>query len=227
MLNQTLRWTAPAAALGFVCAIGVPTRAETVYDNLTLDSEATVLPTQSEGRFAQQFLLQGGDTVTEVTVRLLRSGNPTGALSFELWSDNGFDQPGAKVAAGDLGTIDDVAAVPVDPTDFVLANAVSALDPEEAYWVVANYSNVDNDLDNDIGWSVVTSDAGSNGATYGYMSDDGGLTWQAHGDNSFFFDFWHQMAVVTLPGPGDSAIAAGALVGFLLVRFRREGSASR
>lgn len=222
MLGRTTRRTAQAIAIGVICTVGTVTRATTVFDNLNLPPEVTVFPTSSDGRFAQQFLSDESDTVVEIAVRLSRVGDPTGSLTFELWSDNGVDQPDLKLAGGDLGEISDVAAIPNDATDFVFANPMSGLTPGQAYWIVANYSNVNNNLDNDIGWSVTTSDAGSNGASFGYTSEDGGSTWQAHGDNSFFFDFWHQMAVITLPAPEGSVLTAGALAGFFVVGSRRK-----
>ncbi len=82
-------------------------------------------------------------------------------MAIELWSDEG-DDPGEKIA--DLGTIDDVSAVPTSDTVFPFEADVKGLNPEGRYWVVIQFEGITSSLNenNTIGWPFSFSEDGAN-----------------------------------------------------------------
>ena len=101
-------------------------------------------------RTSQQFDLRGNHTITNVDLQLVRGGNPTGSVTFEIWEDDGFGFPGRPV--GTLGSIEDISTFEpaFESFDEVVAlgseptvsfdTVVSGLNPALPHHVVIDYT---------------------------------------------------------------------------------------
>ncbi len=193
-------------------------QAVALYDNIDNPSDYNVHPidesASSRGqdiRLAQQFLMGGHSVLSQVTVSLRRHGTVRGSVAFELWSDNGSDEPGEKI--DDLGVIPDVSTIfrptrgwPANKNDYELytfGTDVAGLEPEGKYWVVSNFQGITSTLaeGNTIPWAISWSDEGSDGAAIALGWNPTSSGWvEFSGVFPGLSPIWHfQMQVLTLP----------------------------
>lgn len=160
--STTANTVAIETTLSVAVALHAPqAKAANLFDNLDLEPDNGLFGAASFVKFGQQFLLDESDTVTEVRLSLFRVGSPSGSVRVELWSDDGLDLPGSLI--GTLGLFE--AAEVVDgSTLLTFDNPVSGLTPYRSYWIVLNFAEALVSTENGIGWNMVESDEGTNGA---------------------------------------------------------------
>jgi hypothetical protein len=206
-----------ALILTALCAATLAPRANAgvVYDNLALPPAPGYFGIYGETNdlLAQPFLLDANGTVTSATLRLWRTGTPSGSVTVEIWDDNA-GLPGNLV--GTLGAITDLLSVPESPVsaDLTFDNPVTGLTPGATYYLVLSFFNATATPIDSIVWATTQPPTGTNGAGESLgLGDVTGRVWVNISDFTMDeFTNYFQMSVTTVPEPsGVVLLGVGAL----------------